>query len=505
MLAWANFFNCLKNFTMKLSSIQKTVIVTLVITSAILVACGVYEYSLQSHQWHQQLQKKSAQMMDRVAKSAGTALWGMDNTQLETVLAAEMNDGDMASAMIQQGTGSQLTVALAVTRDATGKPVFGTNTIRADRISQSREIQYNGKAIGVALINLTDEGLRQQLHTILLNKVVETIIVNACLVLALWLTMKRNLVRPLKQVITDLHAGTERLTSSTAIITSNNTSLAEGASEQAASEEETSASLQEISSMTKSNAENARRAKELTSSARAVADSGTTDMTAMARAMDAIKSSSDNIAKIIKTIDEIAFQTNILALNAAVEAARAGEAGMGFAVVADEVRSLAQRCSNAARETAEKIEDSIQKSEQGVQLNSKAAASLLELAKLTHKVDELVVEIASASQEQNNGISQITQAVTQMSQVTQSNAARAEESASASTELQAQTDSLHEVVEQLLELLGETRSASGGTSPAQLQETARHAVVNRSPKNLQPTFEPALTRTVSTHRTSRNN
>ena len=181
-------------------------------------------------------------------------------------------------------------------------------------------------------------------------------------------------------------------------------SVSEGASEQAASLEETSASLEEIASMTKRNADNAQRAKDLAGQTRTAADKGSADMQAMTAAMNAIKTSSGNISKIIKTIDEIAFQTNILALNAAVEAARAGEAGMGFAVVAEEVRSLAQRSAQAARETAESIDDSIQKSARGAQICGQVESSLQEIVVKAREVDELVAEIASASSEQSQGI-----------------------------------------------------------------------------------------------------
>jgi methyl-accepting chemotaxis protein len=180
----------------------------------------------------------------------------------------------------------------------------------------------------------------------------------------------------------------------------------------------------------------------------------------MRRAMDAIKSSSDDISKIIKTIDEIAFQTNILALNAAVEAARAGEAGMGFAVVADEVRSLAQRSAQSAKETAGKIEEAIKKSEHGVQISAKVAKSLSEIVEKARQVDSFVTEIAQASKEQNQGIGQVNTAVSQMDKITQSNAANAEETASASEELNAQAASQKEAVAELLQMVGAARISS---------------------------------------------
>jgi methyl-accepting chemotaxis protein len=193
--------------------------------------------------------------------------------------------------------------------------------------------------------------------------------------------------------------------------------------------------------------------------------------------MAAIKASADGIAKIIKTIDEIAFQTNILALNAAVEAARAGEAGAGFAVVAEEVRALAQRSATAARETAEKIEDSVSKSRHGAEVCAKVAAGLLEITTKSRQVDELVGEIARASSEQTSGIQQVNQAVSQMDKVIQGSAAKAEEGASVAEELIAQSTNLKNCVTQLSQLVGGAQAEVG-------HDTAR------SPRTAAPQPEP---------------
>ena len=264
----------------------------------------------------------------------------------------------------------------------------------------------------------------------------------------------RNSNRVLTTVANSLNDGSNQVVAASGQVSAASQTLAEGSSEQASSLEETSSSLEEMSSMTKRNSENARKANELAKEARAAADKGVGDMQTMAAAMDAIKVSSDDIAKIIKTIDEIAFQTNILALNAAVEAARAGEAGMGFAVVADEVRNLAQRCAQAAKETSGKIEGAITKTGQGVEITSKVAAALNEIVTKVRQVDELVTEVAGASREQTDGIAQINVAVGQMDKVTQSNAATAEESAAAAEELNSQAEVMKQSVAELLQLVG---------------------------------------------------
>lgn len=279
----------------------------------------------------------------------------------------------------------------------------------------------------------------------------------------------RSISKRLERVAGDLNGGAEQVTSAARQVSSSSQSLASGANQQAASLEETSSSLEEMSGMTNRNAESAGKASELSRQARLAADAGATDMQAMSAAMTDIKASSDGIAKIIKTIDEIAFQTNILALNAAVEAARAGEAGLGFAVVAEEVRALAQRSAQAARETAVKIEDAITKTSQGVQISDKVSRSLAEIVDKVRSVDELVAEVSAASREQSQGVNQISSAVTQMDRIVQNNAAAAEESANAAEMLDAQSNALRAAIGELLRLAGAGQSGSAGASSPAMQ------------------------------------
>jgi len=317
-----------------------------------------------------------------------------------------------------------------------------------------------------------------------------SLIAAGVLVLALfagWF-ITRSINHTLQSITADLDDAAAQVASASGQVSASSQSLAEGSSEQAASLEETSSSLEELASMTKRNDDSAQSAKLLSSETRRAADAGNTDMAEMRSAMDAIKSSSDDIAKIIKTIDEIAFQTNILALNAAVEAARAGEAGAGFAVVAEEVRALAQRSATAAKETADKIEDSIAKSEHGAAISAKVASSLDIIVDKARRVDDLVAGIASASQEQNSGIGQINAAVGQMDKVTQANAGNAEETAAAAEELSGQSGSLKDIVGQLRLLVG---GGSAGKTAAAIESVTTRTPVPAKAPTVRPASQPA--------------
>lgn len=263
----------------------------------------------------------------------------------------------------------------------------------------------------------------------------------------------RRLTHALQQTADNLQAGADQTTSAAEQVASASQMLARGASEQAASLQQTSASLTEIAEMTRRTAVSAGKANDLATEARQSVESGAAEMQELSHAMSAVRDSNGSIATIIKTIDEIAFQTNILALNAAVEAARAGEAGRGFAVVAEEVRALAQRSAKAASETAQRIEDSITKSGRGVDLSGQVATRLQGVLTGVVQVDTLVGEIAKANREQSDGLGQLNTAVGTLDNVTQGTAASAEESASAAEELNAQAETLRVEVQVLRRLI----------------------------------------------------
>ena len=260
------------------------------------------------------------------------------------------------------------------------------------------------------------------------------------------LTSLKNMTGHLRNIVGQVLDNTEAISHSSQEIAAGNTSLSQRTEEQASSLEETASSMEEMTGTVKQNADNAAEARQLADANRLRASSGAEVVTRTVSAMGEINESSNKIADIITTIDGIAFQTNLLALNAAVEAARAGEQGRGFAVVASEVRSLAQRSADAAKEIKTLIEDSVGKVKIGTQLVDESGKTLEEIIEGTQKVADIVAEIAAASVEQASGIDQVNNAITQMDNMTQDNAALVEEAAASSRAMQEQANELRELM-----------------------------------------------------------
>ncbi len=432
-----------RNFFIKFSLWKKFTVALLFFAILLLVATSSISYITNMTSASNDLKEKLDVMTELAAMAFIDPLWNYNTT-------ASIANGD---ALMKDKE-----ICLVDVKDSEGKEVYNKTkdsklTTERNIIVLEKDIFQGEQNIGHIKIGITKyyrvEALRRDLSVNILLTAILALIIG---VLITYLIVQ-SITKPINQIVADLTEGANQTAAASSQLATASQQLSQGSTEQASSIEETSSILQESASMSQQNNVNIRQASQLSGETKEAAENGNQQMQEMMNAIDEMKKSGDRIAKIIKVIDDIAFQTNILALNAAVEAARAGEAGMGFAVVAEEVRNLAGRSAQAAKDTTAMIENNIELSANGVSVAERVRDALMEITVQANKVSELMAEVTAASQEQTQGLEQVNKAIVQMENITQQNATNAEESAATSGELSIQAQNLRKITQQLSQLV----------------------------------------------------
>jgi methyl-accepting chemotaxis protein len=444
---------------MRLNIAQKLSLFSLLVIAAVMAGFGIYGYMTTRTELTAQLERTASTTAERLAVVLVTPLWDLNQKLVEQMLLSEQDTLPIYAIIVREGTKGKL--FHAIKRNDGWKLVKSDDKIASGFIKKVRPVTRGKEKIGAVEVFATRQFLNKVLNQNLFALAIEMLLMVVVVAVAMRFMFIYMLNKPLEKVIKGLRDGAGQVTQASTEVATGSQRLAESSSEQAASLEETSSSLEELASMTRQNAENAGQVNKMMSEEVAknfeVVGTRTGEMQ---QAMTDTVAAGEETAKIIRTIDEIAFQTNLLALNAAVEAARAGEAGAGFAVVADEVRALAMRAAEAASTTQSLIENSNTKIKDNAGLLEQVQEAVESNKSLGGKVAGLVAEIAEASQEQALGIEQVNKATTQLDKVTQEIAANAEESAASSEQMNAQSISMLAHVTDLESLVNGTAAST---------------------------------------------
>ena len=458
---------------------RKMALLIMAITTGVLVLFGLYQYHEVKTEAEAELNNLARLAIQRLSESLALPLWQFEVNYVEKTILAEMADLRIQAVQVA-GTGGILKIAK--TRDENGNLINATGDTVSGPYTRSSEVKWEERTVGTVSVSLSDRLMAARLAGEIRKLTVTVLLLDLCLLTSIILVMRRSVIRPVARVITELGPGADRLSEASGEVARASQSLAEGTAQQAASLEETSASLEELATMIKRNADHTAEVDRLIArEANPNFDRIRKDMTEMEALIEAARTSGDEMAKIIKSIDEIAFQTNLLALNAAVEAARAGESGAGFAVVAGEVRNLAMRAAQASGTTNELIEQVGKKNDGVQQMNRRVVDALKQNIDIARRVSDRVSEVAVASRQQAEGIDQLTRAMSEMDRVIQRNASISEESAAAAEDMNGHAEQMNRITRSLTTIIGGNdkkfhRVKNGGIrkpeKPKQLPNTA---------------------------------
>jgi len=440
----------------KLGRISLIMIAASIVISS---AFSIYDYISESRQMRKYFDEIVTPIPQRLANSLQKPLWFLDEPLGRKLIELEMENKRIYAVVVREADGKK--IFIAVIRDEKTYDIvnFDGKTDRGDLITKKETVIYEEKPVGTVEVFFTTRFIGESLKRLLIFIVIKVVAMSLVLVAVLLLIVNFFLVKPISEVIRGLDKVAGEVDSASDRVASTARQLASGTSKQASAVRDTSSFLEKIAAMTRQNTENVSHANSLMIATSAVVAESADSMTRLTRSMDEIAKSGEETRKVIKTIEEIAFQTNLLALNAAIEAARAGASGAGFAVVADEVRNLAMRSSQAAGNTSALIEASVKRTGNGMLMVAKANDAFMNAAERAKKIGELLREVAAASQEQAQGVSQVSNAMAEIDRVTQENVIITAESASSIEEIRTQIEQMKAVVMDLAVVIGNKKNA----------------------------------------------
>ena len=467
----------------------------MIVSSILIVAAfSFYDYISEKDR----LETFFGELIDPVPKRMATSLqqplWFLDGKLANEWIQLEMANKNIYAVVVREADGKKIFVARQ--RDENWNAVESDGNIPQGFWLKNETVSHEGESIGSVDVYFTDQFIDKSLGKLRFVIIVKIVLMSLCFVIVLLLIVNVFLVKPISEVITGLNIIGGEVGYASDQVAAMGQQLTSGASRQASAVEITSSSLEDITSMAQQNSQNVSHANNLMIETSKMVTEATAAMSEVTTTIDTVSKTSDETRKIIKTIEEIAFQTNLLALNAAVEAARAGEAGAGFAVVADEGRSLAMRSSEAAKNTADLIEASVGETQKGVGLIFKANEAFKDVADGSRKIGELLSEIAAASAEQNQGITQVSQSMGEIGKVAQQNTEGSEETTSAISEIRDQLERMQDFVSKLVQLIGIRNMAQGKNAgisgPSMRPDIPGPSARNDMPKAVGPAPRPDL-------------